>query len=117
MIKELALLAALALVTGCAHHTTENRVVMDERSSPYLAGDTYRSTTAGGPAIYGGSWNENFDNTTKGAGARALMVNPYKTETSYSTAPVGGAVRAGEPVDNTTKGAGARELKQPDQNE
>jgi len=106
MIKQLAFLGAVALVSGCAHSTNENRVVVSESSSPYVTGTSY---TYG----YGMYTSSEYDNTSKGAGARVMMQNPYAENTygGYYTAPAAAAGAAGESqMGATSKGAGARSL-------
>jgi hypothetical protein len=96
MIKQLALLGVVALVSGCASH--ENRVAVDYSSSPQAG-------------MYAGS---EYDNPSKGAGARSMMENPY-SETplnvygmyyGYYTAAAGAAMSTGE-TSATSKGAGS----------
>jgi hypothetical protein len=119
MLKQLTLLGVLALASGCAHQAHENNVVVSDTSSPYATAGAYRTTdgyTYG--MIYGAT---EYDNTSKGAGARAMMQNPY-AERTYTT-PTGavgyntvygheyGMYRPSE-YDNTSKGAGARTMMQ-----
>ncbi len=108
MIKKMAFLAVLAVASGCAHRSYENRVVVSERSSPYVTTDTYGTpytTYYYGPySPY--SYSRDYDNPSKGSGARAMMYNPY----AEYIAPVGAAVVVGETQDETIKGAGARSL-------
>jgi len=113
MIKQMAFLAVLTLAAGCAHRTYENRVVMSDRSSPYVTTDTYGTSSPSytttyyyGPYASWAYWRD-YDNTSKGAGARALMANPY-AESYY--APAGAAVAVTDTEFDTSKGAGARSL-------
>jgi len=122
MIKQMAFpgVLALALAAGCAHRSNENKVVVSESSSPYVTTDSYNSSSttydAGynstyyGPYAHWAYWGD-YDNTSKGSGARALMANPYAQNTGYYySAPVGGAVAVTETDQNASKGAGARSL-------
>jgi putative membrane protein len=119
MMRQLALLGALALVAGCAHRTSENRVVVSDSSSPY-ASDSYGRSYSDDSGYYGTYAPTEYDNTSKGAGARAMMFNPYadntypynrtyRTSSTYYGAPAGAAVDT--ETETTSKGAGARTLK------
>src|SRR4051794_19345492 len=124
MLRQLTLLGVLALATGCAHQSYENHVVVSDTSSPYVTAGTYRTTYGYNYGMYGAT---EYDNTSKGAGARAMMQNPYVERTygygAYYTTPTGatrystvygneyGMYRPSE-YDNTSKGAGARAMMQ-----
>jgi len=139
MIKQLSLLVVLGLASGCASHTSDNRVVASERSSPYATTESTipsydnngkgagarsmmqnpyaENTFYAGPAVaestfyYGIYTLQGYDNTSKGAGARSMMQNPYADNTLY-TVPAGGAITVGgTETETTSKGAGGRSLK------
>jgi putative membrane protein len=106
MIKQLSVLSALLLVAGCAHRSYESRVVTSDTQYPY------RETTYGpGYSTYYGGYGpyyylRDYDNTSKGAGARGLMYNRFA---EYAQ-PVGAAVAVTDTETQTSKGAGARTL-------
>jgi hypothetical protein len=125
MLKELTLLGVLALASGCAHQTRENRVVVSGSSSPYVTDSNYRTTYG---YSYGTYAPTEYDNSSKGAGARAMMQNPYAERTyrtygydRYYTTPTGTqsnvygreyGLYGPTEYDNTSKGAGARAMMQ-----
>jgi putative membrane protein len=104
--KNLALFATLLLAAGCAQRGSEQRVTMRDEG-PNYTGTTYSETTQTIPANTAVA-SEN-DNSSKGAGARALTGNQDNT-TIESTGPSGGAVVIGEGENQSSKGAGARAL-------
>jgi putative membrane protein len=118
MRKELAFLGALLLAAGCAHRY-ENSVVVSDNRSPYVANNN--DTTAYGTTTYGTpdgvaytsyesyppySYSREYDNSSKGSGARAMMANPY----AEYTEPAGAALVTGDTEPETSRGAGARAL-------
>jgi hypothetical protein len=124
MLRQLTLLGLVALASGCAHQTYENRVVVSDTSSPYVTAGTYRAGYGYDYGMYGAT---EYDNTSKGAGARTMMQNPYVERTfsygTYSTMPTGAigyntvyahqyGMYGPSEYDNTSKGAGARAMMQ-----
>src|SRR3954471_8873402 len=116
---QLAFMGALLLAAGCAHRNYENRVVVSDNRSPYVANSsTYDTTTTYGSPAYGTvysssyygpyyySYWRDYDNTSKGSGARALMANPY----AQYPEPAGAALVVGDTEPETSRGAGARSL-------
>ena len=94
MIKNLALLAALALASGCASRSHENQTAASGDSTYY----------------YGIYSLQGYDNPSKGGGARAMMNNPYAENRLYTPAAGGALMIGGAEMETSSKGAGARSM-------
>jgi putative membrane protein len=139
MMNKLAALSSVMVVAaGCAHREYNERVSVNTSPSSttygYSSSTTYSSST--GPSGYAyssdgsfgypvytrenGTWNngvrdDDYSNTSRGAGGRALKANPFESSPNYSfsrtysySPPAGAAIV--ESDDSTSRGAGSRAL-------
>src|ERR1051326_4832192 len=92
--------AALLLAAGCAHQPQRVTTIYNYEPPPGTAEIAY------GPMSGISAFGTDYDNSSKGAGARALMQKPAEWE---AVEPVGAAVV--ETETGTSQGAGGRALR------